>query len=165
MIGHGGSGLNIAVPHTASAEAKIEMGIGQLQKSIDLSQKLWEAQVVALVEQKFSAMEVQDFATDIAQANRVIKSGNTPVMSREDLAEKQKTIAEEIFGLASGGLGTDIPGVAGTGWGLYNAVTEWTDHHSHGKDRSANMQYATFGLGATMKANALELATRRISWR
>jgi phage/plasmid-like protein (TIGR03299 family) len=62
----------------------------------------------------------------------------------------------EIQKLYISGRGTQIAGVAGTLWGAYNAVTEWVDH-TRGSDR-ARMDNAWFGIGASLKKRAMEVA-------
>ena len=53
-------------------------------------------------------------------------------------------------------IGSDIPGVAGTRWGMLNAVTELVDHE-RGRSASTRMESAWFGTGAALKLRALEL--------
>lgn len=56
-----------------------------------------------------------------------------------------------------GGIGATMDGVAGTGWGLINAVTQWTDHTARAKSMSHRLDSAWFGKGADMKKNVLSL--------
>lgn len=53
-------------------------------------------------------------------------------------------------------IGSDIPGVAGTRWGLLNAVTELVDHE-RGRSANTRLESAWFGTGAALKSRALEL--------
>ena len=75
---------------------------------------------------------------------------------------------ERILHLAEKGVGTDLPGVRGTAWGFYNAVTEFTDHFR--KTKVAGVQDATdaqyqearltsqwFGLGRSLKDKAFNV--------
>jgi phage/plasmid-like protein (TIGR03299 family) len=68
-----------------------------------------------------------------------------------------------ILGLFSGaGMGSTMPGVKGTAWGLFNSVTEYLDHHVNAKNDSIRWTNANLGSGADMKDAAfrkcLELA-------
>ena len=54
------------------------------------------------------------------------------------------------------GIGSDIPGVMGTRWGMLNAVTELVDHE-RGRSDNTRMESAWFGTGANLKNRALEL--------
>lgn len=53
-------------------------------------------------------------------------------------------------------IGSDIPGVAGTRWGMLNAVTELVDHE-RGRSNNSRIESAWFGSGAALKARAVEL--------
>ena len=69
-------------------------------------------------------------------------------------------IREDIFDLWNGnGMGSDITGVAGTAWGAFNAVTEYTNHHSKVKRDSSEFRVESvlFGTGADMNRNAMKL--------
>jgi len=60
----------------------------------------------------------------------------------------------ELFSGAA--IGSDIPGVVGTRWGMLNAVTELVDHE-RGRGADTRMTSAWFGAGAGLKARAVEL--------
>ncbi|QDP63057.1 MAG: hypothetical protein GOVbin1923_50 [Prokaryotic dsDNA virus sp.] len=77
---------------------------------------------------------------------------------------------EKLTELFEGGLGTDIPGVRGTAWGAYNAVTEFTTHHASVRagvskdspdyDRARSerlLDSSWFGSGAKLNQRALDL--------
>lgn len=55
------------------------------------------------------------------------------------------------------GAGSNIPGVTGTYWGAYNAVTEYIDH-TYGRNSDNRTNSALFGVGATIKQRALDVA-------
>jgi len=55
-------------------------------------------------------------------------------------------------------IGSDIPGVSGTRWGMLNAVTEMVDHE-RGRAGSTRLESAWFGPGAALKARAVDLLT------
>jgi phage/plasmid-like protein (TIGR03299 family) len=74
--------------------------------------KFTESQLLALVEKVFAA-EVVD-AED--RSNRQLK--------------RLEGIQEQVVNLSHSGMGTDLPGVKGTAWGAYNAVTEYLDHYT-----------------------------------
>lgn len=66
------------------------------------------------------------------------------------------TIADIVKRFDSG-IGTNIPGVRGTYWGAYNAITEWLSHErGHNKDTRMNSLW--FGESAGMNKTALETA-------
>lgn len=55
------------------------------------------------------------------------------------------------------GRGADIPGVRGSWWGAYNAVTEYL-RHDRGSDGARRIDSALFGQGATLNQRALDVA-------
>jgi hypothetical protein len=66
---------------------------------------------------------------------------------------------EKLVELFESGIGQDIPGVAGTGWAAYNAVTEYINHHRPIRGK-ANAEEKRF-IGAAFKESPLvQKATR-----
>lgn len=55
------------------------------------------------------------------------------------------------------GKGSQIDGVAGTAWGLVNAVTEYSDFHIRAKNQEYRLDSAWFGAGRALKENILEI--------
>lgn len=55
------------------------------------------------------------------------------------------------------GKGSQIDGVAGTGWGLVNAVTEYADFHVRARNQEFRLDSSWFGAGRAMKETILEL--------
>lgn len=68
----------------------------------------------------------------------------------------------EVLRLFEAGKGQDLPGVAGTAWAGYNAVTEWIDHVypvlQSGQVSQIRQQSVLFGSYGETKARALALA-------
>jgi len=63
---------------------------------------------------------------------------------------------QKVLALFNGaGRGANHPGVAGTAWGLLNAITEQIDHHA-GRTADTRLDSAWFGQGNDMKQQALE---------
>ena len=55
------------------------------------------------------------------------------------------------------GKGSRFDGVAGTGWGLINAVSEYTDYHVRAHSSENRTDSAWFGQGANMKEKMVRL--------
>lgn len=75
--------------------------------------------------------------------------------SKKDIEESKayKRILQLFNGAA---IGSDIGGVAGTRWGMLNAVTQLVDHE-RGRSDSTRLESAWFGTGSAIKNRALEL--------
>jgi len=62
----------------------------------------------------------------------------------DDLSARQvksyDELVADIFQLSRTGKGVDLPGVRGTAWGAYNAITEFLDHKSEVKGRKASSE-------------------------
>lgn len=65
-----------------------------------------------------------------------------------------KTVMQLFNGV---GKGSRIDGVAGTAWGLINAVTEYSDFHIRAKNQEYRLDSAWFGAGRALKDNILEI--------
>jgi hypothetical protein len=76
---------------------------------------------------------------------------------REASFRKKQT--ETIMRLFETGRGTDIKGVNGTIWGLYNAITEFVQHEK-GKVDDKRLKDAWFGSGMAMNNRAFASALR-----
>lgn len=67
---------------------------------------------------------------------------------------EQKSVARALALFSGEGRGANAEGVAGTRWGLFNAITEHVDHEQ-GRTRDARLQSAWFGRGDGFKQAAL----------
>jgi phage/plasmid-like protein (TIGR03299 family) len=70
-----------------------------------------------------------------------------------------KRILPKVQELFAKGRGTEIPGVRGTWWGAYNAVTEYLTHQ-RGKTADARLDNLWFGDSVNINRRALDIATR-----
>jgi phage/plasmid-like protein (TIGR03299 family) len=69
--------------------------------------------------------------------------------------EARQRIYSDILPLFHHGRGNAMPGVAGTAWGGYNAVTEYLTHE-RGRTADANLNTAWFGAESTRAIQAAE---------
>ncbi len=74
------------------------------------------------------------------------------------LGEK-KRIESQVMRLHEEGAGTDVPGVKGTLWGAYNAVTEFITHE-RGRSEESRLDSQWFGAGAKLGRRALDVAVQ-----
>jgi phage/plasmid-like protein (TIGR03299 family) len=71
--------------------------------------------------------------------------------------ERSSRVLESIQELFEGGVGNRIPGVSGSWWAAYNAVTEYTTHH-RGRSDESRLQ-SMFSDGAAINRRALTTAS------
>jgi phage/plasmid-like protein (TIGR03299 family) len=62
---------------------------------------------------------------------------------------------DAVRGLYNDGDTVNVSGADGTAWAMYNAITEWSDHHRTGPVTEARIVSATMGTHADFKAQAL----------
>lgn len=72
----------------------------------------------------------------------VTKVFGAPLDGEDERSKRQvnrlEVIQEKVVDLSLTGMGTDLPGVKGTAWGAYNAVTEYLDHYTTIKGSKRN---------------------------
>jgi hypothetical protein len=79
--------------------------------------------------------------------------------TKSDRANLQRNRVKALW--HGGGIGSQVRGVEGTSWGLYNATTEIIDHHANEGSKRADaddmrLNSIWFGSGATFKQTALD---------
>jgi phage/plasmid-like protein (TIGR03299 family) len=105
----------------------------------------------------------------VAYAERLFPAPFAAPTATGDLAarieaqiERWESQRAELFGCWAQGKGTDIPGVKGTAWGAYNAVTEYLDHVypylANGRRSEVREQSVIFGTYSALKDRALASA-------
>ncbi|MCL2450517.1 MAG: DUF932 domain-containing protein [Polyangiaceae bacterium] len=88
--------------------------------------------------------------------NRPIMDRETPKALLGEKTDRESRYVGTITELFENGRGNDLPGVRGTLWAAYNAVTEFTTHH-RGRTDEARMQ-AQFNDGMRINGRALSAA-------
>lgn len=85
-----------------------------------------------------------------------------PDPSYEERLERWNAHQARLLALYEAGPGADLPGVRGTAWGAYNAVTAWVDHVypvlQSGKVSAVRQQSVLFGAYADVKRRAFSEA-------
>ncbi|SIO63256.1 phage/plasmid-like protein TIGR03299 [Singulisphaera sp. GP187] len=82
---------------------------------------------------------------------------------------RSQNVRDELFRLFENGKGQDIPEIKLTSWAMFNALTEYVDHHRPTRaksefDRAANrLDSSWFGTGARLKERAFGLAVEMAS--
>lgn len=76
----------------------------------------------------------------------------------EEDSQRLKNQIVDINALHEAGTGANIPGVKGTAWGVYNAVTEYIDSYRSTKGDMDNRVYSSWlGSGAQLREKAFSL--------
>lgn len=125
------------------SKAKADLGI-----AVDSFQTFMVA-ANKMAEEKVDYLKAQTFL-----AKLLAKPGQLDV----DVIENNRTHKKIMELFAGAGKGSELDTANGTMWGLLNGVTEYVDHHTHGKTASYQLNNAWFGRGEELKAKALNLA-------
>ena len=158
------------VRHTKNIQEQVK----EVQKALALNNKYQESVkelVAGLVQKAVTATEIDNIIQNVIfpaakSADKVIQTvgAGDNVISLEEVKSRRDTIRknriEAVTELIETGAGTDIPGVKGTLWGVYNAITEWADHTKTVKignrdEKEARFENAFYGSGAAFKTDAL----------
>jgi len=79
------------------------------------------------------------------------------VKDEEKVSTRTKNMIGELTNYFEAGRGNTLPGVKGTYWAAYNAVTEWLSHE-RGRSQSSRLNALWYGVGATTNQSALDYA-------
>lgn len=144
----------VAIRHVGNMDSKIDAAA----QALGLARKFYDA-----VEQSFAKMA--GFKISYTQAQAVL-DGIFPIKETDRQTRESMVgnagIQHKILDLSQKGRGSDLPGVKGTAWGLYNAITEYVDHErtTTGKtpDQKAENRLRSqwFGSGAALKSRAFD---------
>lgn len=118
-----GSKNKFRIRHTTNVQDKIAEARKTLADSLKYFNK---------IEEKFDQMKEKKFSQ--AQLENLVLKVFKNTEDAAGLSKRQDTsfgkILDEIIELTEKGAGVDLPGVKGTAWGAYNAVTEFLDHRT-----------------------------------
>lgn len=147
---HGSEGSQlIRFRHSASIVQNLE----KLREIMDISR----AQFVATTEQ-FRQLARHDVnAEDLRKYVKTVLGHEHT--EDKDLPTQTENKIEVITSLFEYGRGNDLPGVKGTVWAAYNAVTEYLTHAA-GSDADKRYHSLWFGQGAQRNQLALDLALK-----
>lgn len=154
------------VRHTASAESQLE----EVQKALGIranfKAKLDEA-MDHLVTVPFGAKKIENFLADVVfpVPQQIVQTGGKVVDIKEASKKAITTRTNKInavLELVENGAGANIVGVRGTAYGLFQALTEWSDHErsikvTQNRDRKEVLfENAFWGTGAQFKQDCFD---------
>lgn len=146
------------IRHTASAKDKLNkaaelMGI--------VSREVKEAETIftdmARV-QMTSAMLKDYFAEVYPEPQPDAETGEIPERTAKNYNKRLRT----LNGIFERGAGSQLATAHGTLFGAFNAVTDYVDHYTRGKDADVRMQSVLMGHGDGIKQRAFNIATDRL---
>lgn len=154
-----GEGSGIAIRHCGDLQAKVN----EAQRVLGLAERYYD-DLPAMID------GLAAFKPTVAQVGSYFKA-LYPDPADPDKAARAAAYAAEtrdiLTGLFDTGMGHDMPGIKGSAWAAYNAVTEYIDHHKVSR-KSVNLTSAVgqskrvesmwFGDGASVKRTAWALA-------
>jgi len=157
---HEGKGKLIQVRHTKN----VKDALGKLQEIVDWQRGTFAASVEQmrfLASKGCNAETLRKYVELVFEPELKNRNKDTAAVS-EDAAEEQSEesidkLMEKIEPLFVGGRGNAMPGVAGTLWAAYNAITEY---QTWDRGRSADTRLNSLWFGANKKTNerAFEVA-------
>lgn len=148
--------------HTENLQVKIK-SLSKFFEKIKLQSDLYKNQCQQLVCKTVSDEQIEAFLYDVLGYGKEYADClalKTNLGQYEEISTRAKNVVKEIENLHQTGQGSDIPGVRGSLWGAFNAVTEYVDHFQNGKSKSIDtkLQSIYFGSGAKLKETAFNKA-------
>jgi phage/plasmid-like protein (TIGR03299 family) len=161
-------GQNANYQYTVHHVGDINAQLQQARQALGMATKYFE-----VANQTYKAMA----AVDINQLSiEKFLNGFLPFTAVGDKATSKSAQVEDqgilkarsrIQQLVEIGVGTEIPGVKGSVWGLYNAATEWIDHvrtaKKDGEMRLGAAEAAVIGVGQGLRNLAMKSALALLS--
>lgn len=137
-------GTRVSVRHNTTfnpSSFKAELGLNATEVFTDFMGRM-----IGLANTSISGARAEEIIEEMFAKKGVI----VPIRATKGF----KTVMQLFNGV---GKGSQIDGVAGTGWGLVNAVTEYADFHIRAKNQEYRLDSAWFGAGRALKDNILEI--------
>lgn len=92
------------------------------------------------------------------QLKRYVQLISPEIPGDEAATVKAQAVQNRLCDLFETGIGVDLPGVRGTAWQAYNAVTQFVDRESYTARNKEPLNSMWFGDGVRMKHHAFDLA-------
>ncbi len=135
----------LRVRHTANVEA----GLRLVQRTVDMAHRTFSATLAEYRRMAGRPLGVDGFVKYVAAV--------FDVPAGRGLGKLPQAF-DAVLRAYDHGPGARLPGVYGTYWGAYNAVTDWVDHTRGKAGEDARLDSAWFGSGARVKRKAFEIA-------
>jgi phage/plasmid-like protein (TIGR03299 family) len=137
----------IRIKHTAHSREALEI----VRESVELAARSFAFTVTQYRKLARADMGVSGFERYVRQVFDIPEIETELPRAWDELLERFEV-----------GRGVEVPGVRGTAWGAYNAVTEWVQH-VRGRNAESRLDAAWFGEGRRIRDKALEGAVASVS--
>jgi phage/plasmid-like protein (TIGR03299 family) len=145
--------------HATNLSKKVEWARKQLGLVNDWYQRLQEVMTAAAAKPMPSVVAL----TDYIKASGIPIQKNIPTKDGVQIARHPDAL--EVMRLFERGQGARMPGIQGSWWAAYNAITEWLDHHRGSTKKTTEVrrwERANFGDGLSIKKKAWDGMLERV---
>ena len=150
---HGDAGSKLLrVRHTKSAAKTLD----EVRSIMDVGRREFVARAESFRALARKGVSVEDLKTYVRKVFEPKVTLVTPESAEADVSSER--LLAKIIPLFEHGRGNDMPGVAGTYWGAYNAISEYLTHERGQDDTRLNSLW--FGQGADLNARALDVGLK-----
>lgn len=166
--------LGVRKQYQTELEAALSILAGKQMTETDTKDFL-ENQIFPVEMPKQEDIEAADGSADL---EGLLAGNYTPKKRKDQLIEeivdtkalvRRDRKVDKVLELIETGMGTDIPGVKGTAYGVWNALTEYSDHHTNirtagGRSVEERRFESVFlGGGASFKRNAFDELMKKVA--
>lgn len=159
-MAHGDKGSKLLrVRHTDKAKDTLEV----IRDTMNLLNAEFEAtaeQFKTLAKHRVNTEDLKKYIRMVFKPQVVQVAEEMGVETETD--GRADKLLNKILPLFEKGRGNDLPGVAGTLWGAYNAITEFTTWE-RGRNADNRLDSLWFGDSAAVNQRALQLATKMVA--
>ena len=153
-MAHGNNASRLLrVKHTGSVVENLE----KIQDIMNVANQQFEATAAQYRLLASKDINQQDLEKYVKKVFAINKTGIAALTETTEGADSGSRVLAKIIPLFESGRGNDLPGVKGTLWGAYNAITEYVQYE-RGKDESIRLDNTWFGTGAALNRKALDTA-------
>lgn len=155
------TGTGISIKHTRTANDRmleVARVVAESKRDFATAMQQWAGMARVSMTESRMREYIKSVFTQRKQAPAVAPTSSIEIEDRTGGSDTGgERVMERVMELVEGGAGANIPGVRGTLWGTYNAVTEYLTH-IRGNDADKRLDSLWFGNGAALNQRALDLA-------
>jgi phage/plasmid-like protein (TIGR03299 family) len=150
---HVGGDRSLSIRHTSSVGDRLVKARKIVQRSLQFYENFTEA-AKGLVAKRLQTIDVDRFIESLFPAKM---EDGVPTFSTR--ARNQMQVIRDLYN------GEQVAAARGTAWALYNAITEFVDHHRNPTDTTKQkyrrLQSVSVGSGAEMKKKAFKALVKK----